>query len=263
VRGHAGEPEHVVVLATLGAPQRRLLPHSGRRRPRDVRTDPGPAAVTTSRATVVAAQPFAGEAEAEAWLDAADAPAEVAAGAAVLERVVALHRLAAADPWVPLPAAALAVAARVGIGEGEEVAEGRWRRAVELPPEARRGARRRDAALRPQERLAALLGGRDVALACELLALRAREDLDAGRSREAAFQLAAALDAATAELVPWRDRSDLAARLDELAGVGGEVAAVAAAAREGGLNDAQAAVLVRALGRLEAALRARTALGFD
>ena len=67
----------------------------------------------------------------------------------------------------------------------------------------------------PGERVAAVLGGRDVALACEELALRARGDLDHGRVREAALQLSVALDAALAELEVWRER--LAPRLDELA----------------------------------------------
>lgn len=263
VRGHAGEPEHVVVLSTLGAPQRRRLRG---RRARPAAAEPEPAPVTTSRATVIAAEPFRGEHDAERWLDGADAAAEAAAGVVVLERVVAWQRLAAADPRLPAPALALALAARVGVGTGDELAEGRWRRAVELPP-AGLGTtgrpRRRDAALRPQERLAALLGARDVALACELLALRAREDVDAGRVREAAFQLDAALAAATAELQPWRERSDLDARLHELMALREEAAAVAAAARAGGLDEGQAALVARALGRLEAALRARTALGFD
>ena len=49
------------------------------------------------------------------------------------------------------------------------------------------------------------------------------------------------------------------ARLDELAGLADEVAGVAEAARAGGLDEASLAVVGRALGRLEAALRARTA----
>jgi hypothetical protein len=246
------------VLATLGAPERRLL---RRRGPRAAAPGAPPAAVATGRATVVAAEPFAGPAEAERWLAEADAEGHAAAALAVLDRLVHLHRLAAADPRVPRPARGLAVALRVGIGEGEDVAEGRWRAAVDLPLAPRR--RRREAALRPQERLAALLGGRDAALACETLALRAREDLDAGRLREAALQLEAALVAAGAELVPWRDRTDVAARLDELEALREGAASAAAGAREGGLGDDAAATVAHALARLEAALRARTALGFD
>jgi hypothetical protein len=154
-----------------------------------------------------------------------------------------------------------AVVVRVGFGEGEQVAEGRWRRALELP--AGRPSAKRSAALRPQERLAALLGGRDAALACEELVLRARQDVDAGRRREAALQLDAALTAALAELEPWAPRADLAARLAELRDLRGGVHAAAQAALEGGVDDEADAAVRHALERLEAALRARTALGFD
>jgi hypothetical protein len=113
--------------------------------------------------------------------------------------------------------------------------------------------------LAPQQRLAALLSGRDVALACEELALRARLDLDQGREREAALQLSLALDAALAELEGWRATESVARRLDELHGHRPAVAAVAAAALEGGLQPEQAEAVEAALGRLEAALRARLA----
>jgi hypothetical protein len=155
-----------------------------------------------------------------------------------------------------------ALVVRVGVGEGEQVAEGRWTSALELPaPKAGRG--RRTAALRPQERLAALLGGRDAALACEELTLRARADLDAGELRQAAFQLRVALEAALAELEPWSGRGDLGERLAELRDERPAVGAAANAALQGGLDDTSIAEVERVLGRLEAALRARTALGFD
>jgi hypothetical protein len=40
----------------------------------------------------------------------------------------------------------------------------------------------------PDERFAAILGGRERTLACEELVLRVRADLDAGRPREAALE---------------------------------------------------------------------------
>jgi hypothetical protein len=178
----------------------------------------------------------------------------------VLNRVLHLHRAATADPHVREVRREQAVVARVGYGDGEQVAEGRWRRAIELP--AGRPPRR-TAALRPGERLAALLGGRDAALACEELALRARQDVDAGRRREAALQLDVALTAALAELQPWAPRADLAARLTELRELQIRVRAAAQAALEGGIDDEADAAVRHALDRLEAALRARTALGFD
>jgi hypothetical protein len=255
VRGHAGELEHVLVIATLGAPERRWLRG---RRPKTA--SPAPAPVTTSRVTLVTAQPLDGVDVAERWLrDAGDAEADAAV--AVLNRVLHMHRAATADPHVREVRREQAVVVRVGFGEGEQVAEGRWRRALELP--AARTSLRRTAALRPQERLAALLGGRDAVLACEELVLRAHQDLDAGRRREAAVQLDAALRAALAELEPWAPRGDLAERLAELRALQGGVQAAAAAALEGGVDDDAHEAVRHALGRLEAALRARTALGFD
>jgi hypothetical protein len=259
VRGHAGEPSHIVVLRTLGAPQRRLL---GGRRARSAAPEPAPAPVATTRATLVGARPFASAAEARAWIAGADHDADAAEAIAVLNGVLRAHRLATADPHVREVSREQALVVRLGVGEGEQVAEGRWTDAVDLPaPNA--GRERRTAALRPQERLAALLGGRDVALACEELTLRARSDVDAGQLRQAAFQLRVALEAALAELEPWSGRGDLGERLSALRDERPAVGAAANAALQGGLDDASIADVERVLGRLEAVLRARTALGFD
>ena len=259
VRRHAGEqPDHVLVVATLGAPQRRLLRG---KRPSSAAPEPGPAPVTTGRATVIPATPLENEAEAAAWLKAVDAEAEVGQALTVLNLALYAHQVADADPYAREVGRGDALVVRVGYGAGEQVAEGRWTEALDLPPE--RGPRtRRTAALRPQERIAALLGGRDAALACELLILRARADLNAGREREAALQLRAALAAALAELVAWRDRGDLAARLDELAAEQDRVEAIAGTALQHGLDPDEAADVERIAKRLEAALRARSAAGF-
>jgi hypothetical protein len=247
------------VLATLGAPQRARLGRR-RRRPQPAAPEPRPTPVATARATLIAARPFDDEAQAERWLAGVDAEAEVAGAVAVLNRLLHLHRTATADPFAREVARGQALVARVGLGAGEQVADGRWTRALELPP-----ARppRRSAALRPDERLAALLAGRDAALACEELTLRARADLAAGRHREAALQLDIALAAALRELAPWAPRADLGKRLDELRDLRPGVEAAAAAALEGGLDDDAAATVAHALARLEAALRARSAVGSD
>jgi hypothetical protein len=254
LRGHAGEPEHVLVTATLGAPQRRLLGN----RPRPAGTEPSP--VPTARATLVAASPFDGEQEAAAWLRAAGED-EIDDAVAVLNRVLHLQRTAAFDAYVREVARGQALIARVGYGEGEQVAHGRWTQAVThvTPREGR--PTRHAAALRPQERLAALLGGRDAPLAAEELALRARQDLDAGRRREAALQLRIALEAALAELEPWRDQ--LSERIADLRDARGVVGAAANAALQGGVDDATTAEVEAVLTRLESALRARVAAGLD
>ena len=124
--------------------------------------------------------------------------------------------MAAADAFAPDIDPTRALAVRAGYGSGDEVAEGRWTAARELPVPERPEPRRRSR-YRPMERLAALLSGRDAALACEELTLRARADFDRGRSREAALQLEAALSAALSELAGWVSHGDIAARLDELA----------------------------------------------
>lgn len=259
VRRHAGEhPEHVLVLATLGAHQRRLL---GGKKPTSTEPEPEPFPVPTGRATVIGSEPLADEDAAARWLKGADGEAEVDDALVVLNRALHAHRVALADPHAREVARDDALVVRYGYGSGEQVAEGHWTECLTLPvPKSRR--QKRTAALRPQERVAALLSGRDATLACELLVLRARADLDAGRQREAALQLSVALETALAELPAWAERGDLATRVDELAGYEDAADAVASVALERGLDPDEAAEVERILARLEAALRARTAAGF-
>ena len=261
IREHLGEaPGHVLVLRTLGAPERRLLPRR-RERARPVQAPPElpPEPVATSRATLIDTAALAGAEAAASWLAAADVDALAADALARLNRVLHAHRVAAADPHAREVALAQALVVRVGFGDGERVADGRWDQARELPRASGAPLRPRAAALRSHERLAALLAGRDAALACEELALRARLDVSARRWREAALGLRAALEAALAELEPWRDSGGLAPRLAELRERGESVRAVADAALQGGLDDEQIALVEAVLGRLEAALRARAA----
>lgn len=219
----------------------------------------------TARATLVAAEPFGSHADAERWREAVDGEGEAAEALRVLNRVLHLHRLAAADPYVRELVRDAALAVRIGVGEGEPLAHGRWSTAVELPPReaARASASRSSAVLRPQERLAAVLGGHDVALACEELTLRARCDVDAGRLREAALQLRIALEAALSELAPWADREVIARRTEDLREEHATVADAATMAIGGGLDEGTAAEVARVLTLLEAALRARTGVGLE
>ena len=116
----------------------------------------------------------------------------------MLNRALHAFRLVTFDPYLQPVGRRQAIVARVGFGAGEEVAAGLWTAATELT--VPQGRRPRARLLAPQARLAAVLGSREAALACEELALRARMDLDHGRPREAALQLLVALDAALAEL---------------------------------------------------------------
>lgn len=257
LREHAGEPSHVLVTATLGAPQRRLI---GGRRAKEAQEGAEPEPVQTGRATLVRAQRVP---DGPRWLEQADLERESASAVATLNRALHAHRIATADAYVREVSLDQALVVRVGVGEGEQVAYGRWTKALTLPVPKTSRAGRRVAALRPQERLAALLGGRDAALACEELVLRARLDVDGERYREAALQVRVALEAALAELEPWAARGDLAGRLADLHEARGKIGAAANRALESGLDDAAIDDVVHVLGRLEAALRARTAVGID
>lgn len=260
-----GAPEHVVVLNTLGASRRAgagagartgrgaiALPGSSRRARRPRETTPDPAPVSTTRATIIDPVTVSAERQAQAWLAELDAERETEAAIAVLNRVLYAHRIAAADPHTHEVAPAQALVIRAGWGEGEQLADGHWQHARELPWVSSSRAKRRASALRPQERLAELLGARGQELLCEELALRARLDLDHGRLHHAKIELGAALDAALGELGAEANPA-LAPRLDELR------------ALHGGISDAEEPgeeAVRHALERLEAALRARTAGGF-
>ena len=203
--------------------------------------------VPTSRATIVRAKPFESAEEADGWLDAtaAESADAVAAATRELNFVLRSHRAAAGDPYARDVRAEHALVVRLGYGEGEQVADGRFGRAVELPKEPRK--RKRGEALAPQERLAAVLGGRDSLLVGEELLLRARLDLDAGRSREAALQARIALEALLGEL-----DDKFAAPLRPLRE---HVAQAANAALDGDLSAENAAAVEDAVSQMTAAAR--------
>jgi hypothetical protein len=255
-----GEPERVVILETVGAtPRRGRL--AARRRP-PVAPEPEPTTVPITRATVIDPVSLSAERQAQAWLAGLDTEREAWAAAATLNRVLFAYRTAATDPSARefFPTQALAI--RAGWGEGEQVAYGRWAHARELRLGERRPRRRRVTALRHQERLARLLAGREEALLCEELTLRARLDLDRGRSAHAALELERAYAAALTEL-PALEHTDLEARIAELERLRpGVIAAARAALGESGSAEPDVEALTHALTRLEAALRARVASGF-
>ena len=260
IRGHAGQPSHVLVIGTLGTQERRRQLSRRRARPRSAEPLPDPAPVVTARVTLVHAEPLPHSAAAQKWVSSTDLATEADRAILVLNRVLHSHRTAAMDPHTREVTRTQALVIRAGVGEGEAVAHGRWSDAVDLPQPVRPAAGRQASLLHPQERLAAVLGGRDVALAAEELTLRARADLDAGRGREAALQLRIALEAALAELVPWAGDTELRERLHELRELREGVGKAADSALLGGLDEATSVTVGHAIGRLEAALRVRTSV---
>jgi hypothetical protein len=196
--------ESVLVVRTLGAP-----PAPARRRRRSRRAEPEAetASLPLSRATAIRAfAPFRSEDEARRWLEEATEADDtvdvlVEDGIALLNRALHVQAVAGADPHAHAVTPERAVAVRIGFATGEEAAEGLFTEAREVDVWASGASRRRrQEDLRPQERVAAVLGGREPLDACETLLLRARADLDAGRDREAALQLRVGLEALLAEL---------------------------------------------------------------
>jgi hypothetical protein len=204
-RREGGGDESVLVVETIAAPPR---PFRRRRRPRDAEAAATPPEVPVARATAIRAfDPFDGPEEAAAWMAAATADdpsidAVVATGIALVNDALHAQAVAAADPYPGALTPERAVAVRIGYGSGEQTAEGAYSEAREVDVRTAGASRRRTRQedLRPQERVAAVLRGRDRPHACETLLLRARADLDADRHREAALQLRIGIEALLAEL---------------------------------------------------------------
>ena len=267
------EPERVLVLDTLterGTSKRREARGASilnRLAARGV-LEPGPPEpppVTRTRVTVIDPVSLSAESQARAWLSELDSERDVLDAIEVINRVLHMHRIAAADAYVHEVFPAQALVIRAGWGEGEQVAAGHWLHARELhwSPGGRhstRGRRSRAAVLRPQERLAALLGARASTLVCEELTLRARLDLDHGRPHHAALELDRALALAVEELGA-EQRQDLLIRIAELEQLRPGISEQAERSRGEETAEPDEETLAHALGRLEAALRARTASG--
>jgi hypothetical protein len=173
-------------------------------------------------------------------------------------RALAARRIATADAAIPDPNLDAAIAVRVGYGDGDSLVDGRYEVALEVPREA--GRQTRAAALRPQERMAALLGGRERALVCEELVLRARADVAGGRMREATLQVRVGLEAMLAE----RERLAQPGQEADLADLDGRRQATGQAANEAlraELSAERRAEVIETIAICERVLRRRAAHG--
>jgi hypothetical protein len=216
---------------------------------------------------VRASVPFSDEEEAGRWLDEATEADDTAAvlvgeGIGLLNRALHVHAVAGADPRAHELTPERAVAARIGYGDGEEVASGAFAAAREVDVWAHGASRRRrrQEDLRPQERVAAVLGGRERLDACETLLLRARADLDAGRGREAALQLRVGLEALLVELDGALADPDHERDMATLHGRRAEAGEAANTALTGELEVASAARVRELLEICERVLRRRRIL---
>ena len=263
--GAADGPQSVLVIDTLGAP-----PPASRRRRRPREAEPGDQAsqLPLTRVTAVRAfQPFEEESEAAAWLDGVVEAEEtidsvLEEGIALLNRALHAHGAASGNPYAQELSPERATIARIGFGSGEQVAASEFSEALEVDARAigRSLKRQRANDLRPQERLAAVLGGREQLAACETLIPRARADLDGGRTREAALQLRVGLEALLAELPGALDDPDHESDIGALHERRHEAGEAANLALNGDL-DAETAAGVRELIEIcEQALRRRRVL---
>jgi hypothetical protein len=156
-----------------------------------------------TRVTVASGRELAGEREAGAWLDSATGDmegrtVEVRTATRLINRALNALRAEARDPLVQDIGATRALAVRIGYGTGDQVAEGSWTEARELPP-PRRG---RLDDVDPQTRVAAVLAGREEVHPAETLIQRARLDAQQGREAEARYGIQAARAALSEQSSP-------------------------------------------------------------
>lgn len=200
-----GEEESVLVMQRIGAPR---AAGKRRRRGRAVEAEGEPQALALTRVTAIRAfAPFEDPGEAARWLDEACEAEDtvevlVAEALALLNRALHAQAVATANPHSQVELdSGEAERVLIGFGSGDEVADSLFTEAREVDTDTRSSRRRRrEEELRPQERVAAVLRGREQLDTCETLLLRARADLNANRNREAALQLRVGLEALLVEL---------------------------------------------------------------
>lgn len=208
------------MLETEGAlpPARRR-----RRRPRKAVVTDRPVTASIAVVTVIRADhPFDSEAAAEDWfgrLDDSDYTGEILDDAiATLDRARAADAATSGLPFGTRTEVGSILTARVGYGEGERVASGRFLEALEVDARGGTASGRREKIARTGSlaRTAAILGGRERSAACEVLVPRVRLDLDTGNDAAARLTIEAAAEATINELEFALDDPDHEDDLDRL-----------------------------------------------
>lgn len=200
----SGPAERVLVTETEGAlpPARRR-----RRRPRKVTVTDAPVTVSIAVVTVIRAdRPFDSETAAATWLDQLEDPDFT--GDVLDDAIRTLDRARAADattagvPFGTPTGLNDLLAAKIGYGEGELVASGRFTEALDVDARGGTGSKRRERMTRTGTlaQTAAVLGGREELTACEALIPRIRFDLETGNEAAAFLAIAPAAGATIREL---------------------------------------------------------------
>lgn len=227
----AGEPEaspDVLVVRRLGAVRAGKRLRKGKPVPLEAETAPEP--LPLARLTLIKALPFEGEEAATDWLGRVLDDPEIATAllrevTTTLNRAIGAYRVSAPDAYAPDLRVGDALAVRFGYGTGQEVADGRWTAAAELPEGRRRSLRAEVIdGVGAQERVAAVLGGRDEVAPQESLLVDAERAAAESRPRLAAMTLGLAVEALERSGVePEGEVSAVAMRLRERALAGREI----------------------------------------
>jgi hypothetical protein len=210
----------VLVIEVEGAlpPARRR-----RRKPKEATgSDPQPPVAITTVTMVRAFMPFWNDNEASEWLKPATGDERVdeliAETLSTLDRALAAEAATTGRAYVGEIGIDDIIGARIGFGDGDRVSDGLYLEAFEI--DARGGTasprRERMSRTRPLARIAAIIGGKEDAAACEFLIPRIRADLDAGRVMSAALVIEVAVRASIVELDTVLDMPEHEADLDRL-----------------------------------------------
>ncbi|MCB0862539.1 MAG: hypothetical protein KDB66_04915 [Solirubrobacterales bacterium] len=238
-----------------------------RRRPRKVLHDDTPVTVSVSVVTVIRAdQPFADDREAEAWLDRLEDSGFTGDlledAIAAFDRARAAHAVAAGVPFGVPTRLESVLAARIGYGEGEQVASGRYQQAADVDARGGTAENRRERMARTGSlaRTAAILGGRETAAACEVLLPRIRLDLETGNEAAARLSIASAIGATIGELEFALEDQDHERDLDRLEEMLPRLEEISRRAEQGSSEAADAEYAEEALEVAERVIRRRRIL---
>ena len=193
----------VLTVGIIGAPAGQRIALLRRARP--VRGEGDTGEVPLSILTFIeGSAPIASQREADRLLGeirvSADAQESwIRRGLETVNLAIRAHRICAPEPYAIDVTRRDPRAIRIGHGTTEQVQEGRWSEAIDIPRPPG-GKVNRIQRLRPAEAVAAVLSGRHRLFEAEDLLVRTLLDLDHGRSRAAAHQAGAAMRLLRAEL---------------------------------------------------------------
>mgnify|MGYP006928181633 FL=1 len=135
-----------------------------------------------------------------------------------VERALATEAATTGRPFAEPPQLSQILRARIGFGDGDRVADGRFVDSMEIDARGGTGVPKRYRAglARPIERIAAIFGGKDEAKACEFMIPRVRADLDGGRLLSSALSAETAIRATVLEMDSMLSTEDHRSDLDLL-----------------------------------------------